>query len=689
MKKIKIIILFLVAITNLIAQNDLLNHKKYWYYRHRLLNDFMVKGDCQGCSEIINEREQKDVSDPSPIDQKRAKWGDQLFNLGEYISVLATEFKMLQDNNQPTDTTIQELYFAIRAFNRLDYYAEKYLAIAKGLSHTQSDSDLNGFFIRDDVPVNFLLQHPKLSQGVTSLKTVTIVDSDFQDAMSLSPNYNNKTFAMSHDQVWPIFMGLALVRKFLYPGINYQNLPLNEVDGNSDIWIEASNITTRIMNSFHHPNLLQNWTIVNPLENNHSNIQGYQIGELSFGVAEAACFIKNMNTNINPGLVIHTCDEYHDSYSFTNAPAWNNFGKGVGNLLAFNYEDFKIQLLAAIGNSWWLYNPLPFFPFPPVNTTSAELGTRAILRDNQHLPLLRQVLHSGSNPITQGTYQSLLNSAPCEGPRCFLASSGPCSTFEWSSRDRLHTSDERGGGSNQGEYAGLDYMLYYNLYNIINPSTIPYVNYMDSRITFPIPIGNPLLGTTTNPLTIEAFNTIEASNVVNSNADATYRAGKSIHFGPDFHVVAGANFHAYIDPFECASDGEYRSASPSNDNYNNAVAYAGNTTFINYPAKPQENQYLNNTSPSNTNIIEEFKKISENFKISPNPCQGVFIIENTLTKSSNFEITIYDILGNIIMESLMTENKLEINLENYSKGVYHVQISNMNGFRETKKMIVQ
>lgn len=669
------------------AQNDFLNHKKYWFYRHRLLNDFMVKGDCQGCSEIINERGYKPPNSTDPLPSYKNKWGDQLFNLGEYISVLATEFKILQDNNQPTDTTIQELYYAIRAFNRLDYNAEKYLAIAKGLSHTQSASDLNGFFIRDDVPENFLNLNPRLANGVTSSLLATIVDSDFQDAMDKSPNYNDKTFAMSHDQVWPMFMGLALVRKFLYAGISYQNLPLNEVDGNSDIWIEASNITNRIMNSFHHPNLLQNWTIVNPLENNHSNIQGYQIGELSYGAAEAACFIENVNTSINPGLIIHTCDNFHDSYSYINAPAWNNFGKGIGNLLAFNYEDFKIQLLAAIGNSWWLNNPLPFFPFPPINTTASELGVRAILRDNQHLPLLRQVLHSGTNPISQSTYENLLNSAPCEGPRCFWNSTSQCSTFEWSSRDRLHTSDERGGGSSQGEYAGLDYMLYYNLYNIINPSTIPYVNFMDSRITFPIPIGNPLMGTTANPLTIEAFNTIEATNTVNSNADATFRAGKSIHFGPDFHVVAGANFHAYIDPFECATDGEYRSISTTNTTNNNAVAYAGNTTFVNYPSTVPQYSSEENVLTSENTIVNKNNSIE--IKIIPNPSNGIFSIESNLIETSAFQIKLYDILGNLVFNLSMTENLLNINLTNQSKGVYYVEIKNDNGYYKTEKIIVQ
>lgn len=136
-----------------------------------------------------------------------------------------------------------------------------------------------------------------------------------------------------------------------------------------------------------------------------------------------------------------------------------------------------------------------------------DVESACIAGDWQHVPLLRQVLHGGGNIYSESFYENIINSAPCEGPSCFWNSGGACSTFEWASSNRLRNPDERNGGSADAEYNGIDYMLYYNLYNIINPSTIPYVNFMDSRITFPIPIGNPLMGTTANPLTIEAFNT--------------------------------------------------------------------------------------------------------------------------------------------------------------------------------------
>lgn len=40
----KILLLFCFIALELIGQNDELNHRKYWYYKSRLLNDFMKVG---------------------------------------------------------------------------------------------------------------------------------------------------------------------------------------------------------------------------------------------------------------------------------------------------------------------------------------------------------------------------------------------------------------------------------------------------------------------------------------------------------------------------------------------------------------------------------------------------------------------------------------------------------------------
>jgi hypothetical protein len=453
------IITVLLANAHCYGQSPQQNLKKYWYYRYRLMNNFMVKGDCQGCSEIMNERGRKDNQSHNTTPSDIAAWGDQTINLGEYIAVLATEYKLLLMNNQPTDTTLQELYYAIKAFNRLDESAEPFYYYGgcvptpnphtdpSFISGSQNGNNLNGYFIRDDVPCDFLTLHPQLQAGKNSTLIVSRVVSDFTSS-------SRSTAEMSQDQIWHLFMGFALVRKYLHSGISYRGLPLNHKNSNSDIYQEALDITNRIINRIKD----DNWTVKNEVTGRNV-YRGYQVAELSYGAAEAACYIQNLNTGLNIGYPLHSCNDYHDAISYADANMFNDYGRGIGSAIALHYDDYKVQMLAAIGNSWWLsVNPIVPDPIAlmgtlvqpnfmlhpseaigaltamleslipiPINLTSPELAIRASFRDNQHLPMLRQLLHGGTNPLLATyDYEGLLNSAPCEGIYNFSGSYGEC-----------------------------------------------------------------------------------------------------------------------------------------------------------------------------------------------------------------------------------------------------------------------
>ena len=51
---------------------------------------------------------------------------------------------------------------------------------------------------------------------------------------------------MSQDQIYDLFMGLALVKKCVDLGANFDNLPM--ADGEVSLLLEAINITNRIIN---------------------------------------------------------------------------------------------------------------------------------------------------------------------------------------------------------------------------------------------------------------------------------------------------------------------------------------------------------------------------------------------------------------------------------------------------------
>ena len=66
-------------------QYDVENLRKYWYYRYRLINDFVKIGSNRG--ESIPAR----IRTGTKFGAGELKWGDATITLGEYISVLATE----------------------------------------------------------------------------------------------------------------------------------------------------------------------------------------------------------------------------------------------------------------------------------------------------------------------------------------------------------------------------------------------------------------------------------------------------------------------------------------------------------------------------------------------------------------------------------------------------------------------
>lgn len=700
-----LIFLFLFQTFKVNSQNDLLNLKKYWFYRNSLVRDFMVKGDCQGCSLPMTARNYLNL----PI--KQGEWSDGTIHLANYISVLATEYKLLYDNNQPTDTTLQELCLAIKAFNRLDQTAESYFRCL-ACPPTPLAGDLNGFFIRDDVDkTTFLINHPSLQTPVIANEAIDAIGSDF----SSPDDVRNKE--MSHDQIWHLFIGFALISELLDDNPMSQ-FGLNEVDGNRNIRQEAKNITDRIMGHIRNqdgPPPLK-WTIINPITNNNVK-RGASVVPLAYGAAEAACFIKNGNTNLDPGYPAHTCNEYHDLESLATSAIWHAAGLGIGAIVSFSPEDNKVQNLAAVGSSWRA-SETPYFA---LNVTAERLGARAIFRDYQHLPLVHQVLHGevpggATNPISESVYLNLLNTAPCDGPYNFDFPTNS-SNFEWSTENRLLYPQRRGeydhyqapldlpGTENdipernigddkndfKGEYNGLDYMLYHNLFYIITGAPEKYINFMDRVITFSYPTGPPLnLGAITNPAIVEGFHTVTASNIVNYDADVTYRAGLEVALLPGFEVHAGANFHAYVDPLECASDGEYRSPSNnSNDSSlaptDNLVAYNGPTTYVYYP-KTTENKPSNSVAQSNNKITQNTTTsiFPSGFIISPNPNSGNFLISTIdnkqLTKS---KIIVYDIMGNVVKQSEMLES-INIDISTEAKGIYFVRIENEQGVKMEK-----
>ncbi|HRO42993.1 MAG TPA: hypothetical protein PL009_09170 [Flavipsychrobacter sp.] len=165
MKSVVSILLLLFSNYCSFGQSYSQNLQKYWWYRYRLVNDFMKVGTNHGESEP-GERVEYGTNNqalPSP----RLEMGDATQKLGHYLEVLGLEYKFLSQNGLSTDRTVYELWCALEALDRLDREAEEHCRDFAATQDNQNinpqlsgntvyTNDLNGFFIRNDVPKDFV-----------------------------------------------------------------------------------------------------------------------------------------------------------------------------------------------------------------------------------------------------------------------------------------------------------------------------------------------------------------------------------------------------------------------------------------------------------------------------------------------------------------------------------------------------
>jgi hypothetical protein len=325
------------------AQTDELNHRKYWYYKSRLNNDFVKVGLKAGESLPFNQRGQW-IQDFN-VENCELKSGDATSTLGYYIALLATEYYLLSKNDQSTEKVRHELFCALNAVNRLDYTAEALWEAGR--------ENLNGFFIRDDIPGSFVsdpdyyahfnyydagMENNRSSRGFCSQINcgANLVQSDWL----VHASRNEADISMSQDQVYNLLFGLSFVNKFV---------PLHETDrdnvfgygsGETRLLQEARNITSRIIGyvrnsvDFNGNSCLDDistgWSIRNPLTCN-SVPSGDDAHAYAYPIAEIGCIIKYPHyANIeNQSTIPFVCDVlpengFHNAYSSTiGFPLWN------------------------------------------------------------------------------------------------------------------------------------------------------------------------------------------------------------------------------------------------------------------------------------------------------------------------------------------------------------------------------
>lgn len=460
-------------------------HRRYWYYRTRFVNDFVKLGNSQGDGVCFPQR---NYNGKFSIEAKVGP--DQIDITNQYLSALALEYKLLSRSNQSTTETIKEIYYLLRAVNRLDARADYFWAggmpATDNMSAYSETANLNGFMLREDMPHNYLdpiistssynhFNYAKTEYNSTAtsanLSYVGLpeisklsIDNKFSnnEVFGSGSNYAEpkKDLPFVHDKYQSMFIAFMLLVKYIPDGTGYyENGILQSFqDGETDILQEVRNITNRCHayirgNTFGYN--ISDWILEYPDGNDLS--LGQTALPYSFPMAKMICYINGGYPFTPP------CDSYQDGMSI-------GAGIPIYNVLPYNPIPSTTPTLGSEDASVFLGNCMAGSNAPVsgplIVSTPAYIAMRqnSVLNHVEWSELLRIVLHQTQYMIaSKSTFADPINQAPCIGP--YNHTGGDDAGDDWKSQDRLeHPKTLITNNAPPGNYPGVDYMLLHNLY---------------------------------------------------------------------------------------------------------------------------------------------------------------------------------------------------------------------------------
>jgi Secretion system C-terminal sorting domain len=170
------------------------------------------------------------------------------------------------------------------------------------------------------------------------------------------------------------------------------------------------------------------------------------------------------------------------------------------------------------------------------------------------------------------------------------------------------------------------------------------------------------------PLDYHVNGTLVAENNFNISSPSIVEmsSGKEIIFKPGFTAVAGSDLHAYIEPALECNPSTFRRTTPSR----------GGST-------PTEHLH---------NVEKTKPVVKSNMMITPNPNNGIFQIAILNNKKVNTvsEIKIVDLFGKTIWQkNNTTENNFDVDISNFSAGIYYVHLIDQQGNTLVQKIAKQ
>lgn len=479
-----IILMFLaIASCDLFSQLDASSndraHRRYWYYRTRMINDFINIGDKQGDCNVFAQR------NPGIGTDDVAVGADQIDITNQYLMALALEYKLLSRMNQSTKETVREMFYIIKTINRLDSRADWFWNPSPPTNDNMNaypeTTNLNGFMLRNDVPRNYFSSQNYKHFNYAKFEYNTTATNDNASYTGLHEvhrimNLDNfasytgfnvgapgiytqakEDLTLPHDKYYSMFLAFMFIVKYLPDGVNhYENGILQTFQGGeADLKKEVVKITNRCHtylrgNTFGGPG--SNWVMEYP---DGSNL-------VKLGNPKPYCFptariICDINSSFPFAI---SCDSKQDAYSIYT-------GKANYDILHYNIIPSGVPVIGSEDASVFLaYNQAgsntglnAFIP------AWLAMSSNSTINFVEWADLMRKVLHQNGTLLKQmNVYADPINAAPCQGP--YNMGAHLDGGLEWSSGDRLEHQSRRGDAfpDFKGNYPGVDYMLLHNLY---------------------------------------------------------------------------------------------------------------------------------------------------------------------------------------------------------------------------------
>lgn len=688
-----VILCFVACLQDVVTQNPILNQQKYWYMRQRLTEKFLKVGPGHGESlpadsyEILPEFWWVSNSNIN----KRIEWGSETtYYLGYYIGVLATEIKLLRDKGEDYSETTKELYYALQAINRLDDYGEMLIAyqppgttwpsctpcsllvngVIKGNATWDNTTQhwlpkpgsqwnttyRNGYYIRNDAPPNFILNFPDANMwmGSQTRPWAFALDGDCNyGTYASSPNEidfyttNGNGDETSQDQTYSLLMGLKLVKQFVPNDVMYNGEYLRE---------KAINIAIRLLSIFDYF-----YTFVSPVTGQppcNAGNNGFALGasnqKLYFD------FFYNVTNNANTQIYLWGTNTCNSGSSYAVNRQLYSMITAIANTTP--HEDMCVYATSD-GFDWGFFYLLRQALYPHAPNGGCDYDISEVLLDINYCPCRGPHLdriewtEDGTYKTNGEFYLYNLAEVMANAPDKWHVPN----RYESACDDIIGSLDVNGllrldNPIGMGEFSGLDYMLLYNLANIVHGDGAignVYTNMLHFYFTNSPPL---LVGASYHPV---GFIDMKTDVIIPATTSVEAKASTSITLLPGFEAKTNSYFLAEI------KTGQWTCV---NDIYKNAPYFP--------------TQVVQNTNISNRNEINGVELVNKdsvmvselNMEVFPNPTYSALLINCNLSEWDDvLLIKFIDMNGRELM-SLKGNCNESIDISTFSQGTYNMFI---------------